>query len=330
MMNLLLALSFNQKIGSGHLFRIRNIYLESKVLNKSIAVQCNSNDRMFLLNVLEGLNFFLFSDFNSSIFKDFLVKRKFTTILTDLLIEDMGKIAVLKEVLNYKLITILSYEKEIKQAKNSDCLLFPSPKKLKNKPKIRFFSGPDVLFLNREIINMNYSLRKEVKNILIFFGGTDPANIMDKVYKCVKNENLAIYNFTIVSNKYYPSLKNIKIIKPGPEYFQVLYNSDLAIINGGTSRYEMAYIGIPTIAISIHEEQYQISQITSEINNMVNLGVHQVLSNEQIVDCILRKSIDLNWRSMFYKKSIKHFGRSKNAYYLLDKILTDEKNETNS
>lgn len=326
-MNLLFTLSYNKDIGSGHLYRVKNIYFYSNILNKSIAVQCKSDDRKFITKVLGESNFVFFSDFNNSDFRKFILEKEISIIVTDLILQDINKIALLKKEFNFKLISILSYEKEVGQIKNSDCLIHPSPIKLEKKSEVKIYSGPEVLFLNKEIISMKYSFRSEVKNIIIFFGGTDPENIMGKIYRCVKNKKLENYNFILISNTYYPSTRNIKSIKPGSDYFKILKNSDLAIINGGTTRYEMSYLGIPTIAISIHKEQYKISQKTSEINGMINLGVYKDLKQKEITESIQEKSSDLAWRLSFNKLSTQYFETSKNAYSNFNQILANEKNK---
>ena len=325
-MNLLFTLSFSQEIGSGHLYRVQSLYAESKTFNPSIAIQRNSKDEKFLATILKGSNTFFYTDFCSSEFQELIKEGKYNIVVTDLLIEDYNKIAFLKREMVFRLISILSYEKEIKQIENSYCIIFPSPFKLKNKSKIKFYSGPEVLFLNRALIENYYTFRNEVKNILVFFGGTDPENIINKVYLCLKNKALTTYNFTIISNADFPSTENINIIKPGPNYLQVVLDSDLAIINGGNTRYEMSYIGLPTIAISIHKEQYQITQKTTGINSMINLGIYKDLNCKQITDCIIEKSIDLSWRSTFYHKSTQYFKDIKNAYKNFNQILLDEKN----
>ena len=60
--------------------------------------------------------------------------------------------------------------------------------------------------------------------------------------------------------------------------------SDLAIINGGNTRFELASLGIPFISISFNEKQNRIANSLQSNGVGENLGVYNNL-NKSFLSC---------------------------------------------
>ena len=108
------------------------------------------------------------------------------------------------------------------------------------------------------IKSKNYKLNKKIKNIFIFFGGSDVRGLSNKTLNyLVKNH--PDFNFKIISKK--KEFKNVKYynLLNAKKLIKILFKSDLVITSGGQTLYEIAYIGIPSIVFS--ETKYDSEDI---------------------------------------------------------------------
>lgn len=135
----------------------------------------------------------------------------------------------------------------------------------KNKNDVYYLLGVKYMPLRRVFWSVpRKKIRKTIKNVLVTFGGCD-----------VKNLTLKILKFLV---RFYPNLNKIVIIGKGfvykeqikvlddnhiesiysPDMIQIkdlMLDADIAISGGGQTLYELARIGVPTIAIGMTENQ---------------------------------------------------------------------------
>lgn len=112
-------------------------------------------------------------------------------------------------------------------------------------------------------------VKKEVKNILITFGGTDPNNLTMRTLKAIKNLNLKGVFINVVLglgyrwkeeiNNYVNFLKNegftLNVKMNVKMMAKEMYNADIVITSNGRTIYEVASIGTPCISISQNERE---------------------------------------------------------------------------
>lgn len=133
------------------------------------------------------------------------------------------------------------------------------------------FVGQEYALLNSNFFETLPRKRdfNSIREILIFFGGTDPSG---ETLKCVEAlEELDQFHFHVVVGKSNPSLIEIKKICSRLSNFtlhiQIDYMSklmnqvDLYIGSGGTITWERCYLGLPGICISVAENQTQIAEL---------------------------------------------------------------------
>ena len=103
----------------------------------------------------------------------------------------------------------------------------------------KYFYGPKYLFLRDEFLtlkNQNKILRTKIENILLIFGGSDPANLTSKVLeKLYKNDEITLdvvigpkYNHSIIddiSNKF--TNENFNIHREPENIGEMMFNTDL-------------------------------------------------------------------------------------------------------
>ncbi|AZL54731.1 hypothetical protein EI285_09145 [Aliarcobacter skirrowii] len=123
-----------------------------------------------------------------------------------------------------------------------------------------------------------YEYKKYIKNILICFGGSDPAFFTE--YFVNKIEDLK-YNYKIVlgpamSNERKKEILNIK--KQNIEYIdspknliKLLLNSDMLVTLGGMTTYEAMCLGIPASAVRWNYLEYIVKSF-GEKNMITDLG----------------------------------------------------------
>lgn len=131
------------------------------------------------------------------------------------------------------------------------------------------YIGPKYVLLRDEFYKAKKYLRKRdgnIKNILVFFGGSDLTNETEKVIKAIEllnNPDITVNVVVGASNKNKEKLK--KLCEKNPQfkfYCQVdnmaefMNEADLAIGAGGTTTWERCFMELPTVVISIAENQH--------------------------------------------------------------------------
>jgi len=133
--------------------------------------------------------------------------------------------------------------------------------------------GPQYVLLREEFYKARNKIRHRdgvIKNILVFFGGSDLTNETMKVLKAIEklqSEDIAV-NVVVGERNLYK--KNVELFCQQHEniyyYCQVnnmadlMNQADLAIGAGGTTIWERLFLGLPTIVIAIAENQVKICE----------------------------------------------------------------------
>ena len=130
----------------------------------------------------------------------------------------------------------------------------------------------------------NTYLRKNLKKILIFFGGVDPDNYTCKVLKQLSSKEFEDLSISVVLGekavhkelvkKYVRAREKTNLYVNLPCLNEIISSSDLCIGAGGTSTWERACLGLPTITYSIAKNQEKQAEYLSE------LGMSIYLTNE--------------------------------------------------
>ena len=141
--------------------------------------------------------------------------------------------------------------------------------------------GPRYSLLRTEFSNALKKYNRKfnsVNSLLINFGGTDPVGMTLKALLLVKDFDLQI---DVVVGQGVSDLeeikknctnKNIKLHIQTNKMAEIILNSDLAIAANGTSTWERSCLGLPTISISIADNQVELSKCLHEINGCFYIG----------------------------------------------------------
>ena len=112
-------------------------------------------------------------------------------------------------------------------------------------------------------------LRKDVKKILVSFGGTDPTQITTKIFKVIENLSLKNIEFIIMLGFGFEHKKEIKkavshLIKNGftiklveKSDFLAKYirYADFAIVSNGRTVFEVASMQVPILSVAVNDRE---------------------------------------------------------------------------
>ena len=171
--------------------------------------------------------------------------------LQNIYIRKSNKVIVLDDILEnkYKVDLLISCQKTFKK---------PSISK-----KTKFYSGYEYFPFRSEFnsfFNKKKKIKKEIKNITIFLGGSSYEKFNYKVAQRIKNyDGTRFILGGELDLKFKKKLleinKTFKVLQLPKNLAEILFKSDLVISGGGYSKIEAAAVGTPQISIAIHKHQ---------------------------------------------------------------------------
>ena len=162
----------------------------------------------------------------------------------------------------------------------------------------KFLIGPKYAMLNSvfaKIREVSVAPRTELKRVLVFCGGSDPKNLTKTVLDALSGDefsDLAVdvvigaqnQNFKPGSTNQYGS--NIQFHKSGDDFAKIMSKSDLAIGAGGTTTWERMCLGLPSIIVSIAENQVPTCEKLAREGFIRYLGPQSEVSNESVAGAV--------------------------------------------
>ncbi|MGJ0373020.1 hypothetical protein NG764_11370 [Aliarcobacter cryaerophilus] len=147
--------------------------------------------------------------------------------------------------------------------------------------RFRIYRGFEYYIVGSEILKYRgklFSPKSSIKNILICFGGADPAFFTEYF---VEKINDSKYNYKIVLGPAMPKNRkeniltikkeNIEYIDSPKNMIELLLNSDLLITLGGMTTYEAMCLGVPASAVRWNYLEYIVKSF-GEKNMITDLG----------------------------------------------------------
>ncbi len=137
--------------------------------------------------------------------------------------------------------------------------------------------GPSYALLRPEFAEARRNIRLrdgQVKRILVFFGGSDPGNETGKALEAISGFNRRDITVEVVVGSANLHLKEIQkqcASIPGANLYRQVNNmaeflaqADLSLGAGGTTTWERCSVGLPSIIISVAENQVSIAKACHE------------------------------------------------------------------
>ncbi len=160
------------------------------------------------------------------------------------------------------------------------------------------------------------TIKREVKDIMITTGGSDPYHITDKIlssflesayFKEIKLHVIVGSGFKTVDklSGIANINQNVILYKDIKKMSEVMLKSDIAISAGGSTLYELCACGTPSMAFIVADNQKNIVECMAKQNYIQSLGWHYNLTSEKlreqlkalIADYKLREKMSLSMQS---------------------------------
>ena len=163
-------------------------------------------------------------------------------------------------------------------------------------PYTQLLLGTEYTLLRRDFLKWREWKRLVIPNaykILVTLGGSDPENVTLKVIQSlslIQNNNLDIVvviggtnpNYEQLTSFTKNSLLSISLQINVGNMDELMAWADIAIAAGGSTNWELAFMGLPSIVITIADNQKAIAAELDRQGVIINLGWHQDVTVEQI------------------------------------------------
>jgi CMP-N-acetylneuraminic acid synthetase/spore coat polysaccharide biosynthesis predicted glycosyltransferase SpsG len=320
--HILFVVTGNEVFGLGHVYN--TLLIANDILNHKVTFLVDKNSQM-AYEKIASKNYPVHIQENESIVED-IKQLNPNIIINDILDTEEDYVLQLKEQ-NYK---VVNFEDLGNGATKADLVInaiYPEKQVLKN-----HYFGHDYFMLRDEFIYSPQKLvNKEVKNILITFGGVDQNNYAKKVVETIYNYcQLNKINMTVIAGfgySEYDSLldfNNIEVLRNATNISKYMLESDLIFTSAGRTTYEIASIGTPAIVLAQNERELTHFFASSEYG-FLNLGLGYNLSNDELYKNFLEliNSYDSrSYMSELMKKSNVRSGR-KTVIKLIQNIIEE-------
>lgn len=161
--------------------------------------------------------------------------------------------------------------------------------------------GPDHALLREEFYDVKKHLRKRdgtIKNILVFYGGSDLTNETEKAIKALVHLHDEGYNFTAdiitgVSNSRREKIKHLCSKYHFFHYYcqvsnmaELMNKADLMLGAGGSTTWERLYMELPALVTAVAENQIQGCRDCSQIGIIEYLGINDDVNVNMIAEAL--------------------------------------------
>lgn len=141
----------------------------------------------------------------------------------------------------------------------------------------KLLMGPNYALLRPEYSVQRKTFRDrdgQVKRVLVFFGGSDPQNVTGLALEALSCPGLEHLEVDVVVGANNPNREGLeaqvrqrrhtRMYGPRPHLADLMSQADLAIGAGGATNWERICLGLPTVVVSIAENQRSASEALAE------------------------------------------------------------------
>ncbi|MEM7457514.1 MAG: UDP-2,4-diacetamido-2,4,6-trideoxy-beta-L-altropyranose hydrolase, partial [Planctomycetota bacterium] len=159
----------------------------------------------------------------------------------------------------------------------------------------------------------------EPRRILVTLGGADPDNVTSKVIRCLEAIQIPDLEIDVVVGPDFKqrrmlvrqaaqSKHSVTLHSNVRNMGELMLQADFALSAGGTTTYELARCGVPTVVISIADNQIEVAKELQRLRVAKYAGHFESLHDKVLIDLISHTMLD-------YKERIR---MSRNGRALVD------------
>jgi len=169
-------------------------------------------------------------------------------------------------------------------------------------PYTRLLLGTRYVLLRREFLKWR-GWKREIpevaRRVLVTMGGSDPDNVTFKVIRALQQVDVDGLEAIVVvggSNPHYEELQSavqnssfpIQLESNVTDMPELMAWADAAVSSGGSTSWELAFLGLPSVVIVLAQSQQPVAERLHEAKIALSLGWHVNLSCDDIGKAITR------------------------------------------
>ncbi len=167
-------------------------------------------------------------------------------------------------------------------------------------PATQLLLGTQYAMLRREFLpwrGWRHTIVSTVRQVLVTLGGADPDNITGKIVTAMKQMRVPGLDVQVVVGPANPHLESLRqaaqnaalrlrLLTSVNHMPELMAWADLAISAGGSTCWELAFMGVPTIALELAENQCSIARSLDRAGVVINLGSSRRVTENEIADTL--------------------------------------------
>ena len=165
-------------------------------------------------------------------------------------------------------------------------------------PYTKLLLGTKYVLLRREFLKWR-GWKREIpevaRKVLVTMGGSDPENVTLKVINAINMVDFGPLEVAVVvgpTNPHYEALEraartsrhSIVLMRNVPDMPELMSWADIAIAAGGTTCWELAFMGLPFVVIVLAKNQRLVAEALNDVGCALDLGWHDDLSSLEITE----------------------------------------------
>ena len=162
----------------------------------------------------------------------------------------------------------------------------------------KYLIGPRYALLNSvfaKIREVSVAQRTELKRIFVFCGGSDPNNLTKTVLDALGRDEFSEIKVDVVIGSQNQNLKeeltnpyksNIEFHESGDNFAKIMSSADLVIGAGGTTTWERMCLGLPSIVVSIADNQVPACEKLGREGLVRYLGPQSEVTSELVAGTV--------------------------------------------
>ena len=183
-------------------------------------------------------------------------------------------------------------------------------------PKTDLLLGTRYTLLRQEFLVFRKGQRRipnVVRNILVTLGGSDPENVTTWILDSLQSIEIPGLTITIIVGAANPhrdaieasvmrSIYPVQLVWNAIKMSDYIADADLAISAGGSTVWELLRLGLPSMIVTLADNQVAIAQSLHEKEVSVSLGPYHTLEATQLVSAVQKMGTNLAQRQKMSAK----------------------------
>lgn len=284
----------NERIGYGHLYRCAAIAQSLDEAGKTVIFFLNNQSETDTIRKILPNAIMLAKDSLQTYLS--ISDKNLSHLILDVYPDNIFNYTYLEEVKHLKTVTIIDAP-FAEKAIFTDLVFKIGFQEYQHKEEIhrrtdgkitKHFSGNDYFIFRKEFFkDFHYQCKPDANRVLITMGGSDPYQLTEMVAKSMELITLPLSLTYVVGGGFSTerliklkqihaqSIHTISFQQNISNIAETMAANDIAIINGGNTRFELSRIGVPFFSLSINDKQDSISSFLEKKGIGISLGIFE-------------------------------------------------------